>query len=397
MNLEECLKQMVEKKASDLFVAVGVPPMMKSDGEMVSVTDEILSAEAAQEVVLSIMTDEQKEKFLKSKELNFAIYREGLGRFRVSAFQQRSVVGAVLRRIETKIPILEELGVPKILSEFSLTKRGLIILVGATGAGKSSTLAAMIGYRNTHTKGHIISIEDPIEFVHEHKGCIITQREVGVDTESFEVALKNTLRQAPDVILIGEIRSQETMNHAIAFAETGHLCLATLHANNANQALDRIVNFFPHEMQHQLWMDLSLNLKAIIAQQLIPMKDGHGRVPAIEILINTPVVSEHIRKGDVNLLKDFMTKSNELGMQTFDQALYRLYSDGKISYESALKHADSENEIRLMIKLKQGQGGGPGVPGTMPKFSMVEDPKPPASPSGEDSSGASDDYKPSSD
>jgi len=395
MSLEVWLKQMVDKKGSDLFIAVGVPPKMKCHGEMVNLSEEVLSAESAQAIVLSLMSDDQKEKFLTSKELNFAINRESLGRFRVSAFQQRSVVGAVLRRIETRIPVLEELGVPKILSDLALTQRGLIILVGATGAGKSSTLAAMIGYRNANTRGHIISIEDPIEFIHEHKGCIITQREVGVDTESFEVALKNTLRQAPDVILIGEIRSQETMNYAIAFAETGHLCLATLHANNANQALDRIVNFFPHEMQHQLWMDLSLNLKAIIAQQLIPTQDGHGRVPAIEILINTPVISDHVRKGEVNLLKEFMTKSNELGMQTFDQALFKLYTEGKISYESALKYADSENEIRLMIKLKKGN-----VSESSSKLSMLDDT--PAIPQAEpkpfsDVLNLDDSYKPSSD
>ena len=396
MSLDVWLKQMVEKKGSDLFIAVGVPAKMKCHGEMVNLSDEILSPESTQAIVLSLMNEEQKENFLKSKELNFAINQPGLGRFRVSAFQQRSVIGAVLRRIETRIPVLEELGVPKILSDLALTQRGLIILVGATGAGKSSTLAAMIGYRNANTKGHIISIEEPIEFVHEHKGCIITQREVGVDTESFEVALKNTLRQAPDVILIGEIRSQETMNYAIAFAETGHLCLATLHANNANQALDRIVNFFPHEMQHQLWMDLSLNLKAIIAQQLIPTQDGQGRVPAIEILINTPVVSEHIRKGEVNVLKEFMTKSNELGMQTFDQALFKLYSEGKISYEAALKHADSENEIRLMIKLKKG-----GVSETSSQLSMVDDKASLDAPTGlkpfSDVLSLDDDYKPSPD
>ncbi len=356
MSLDAWLTMMVEKKASDLFIMVGVPPTVKSNGKMVALTTEKLTSEEAKEVVHSMMTDKQKDEFINHRELNFAIFRTDLGRFRVSAFQQRSFVGAVLRRIETIIPTLEELGVPSALSEFSLIQRGLVIVVGATGAGKSSTLAAMIGYRNRKSSGHIISIEDPIEFVHEHQNCIVTQREVGIDTESFEVALKNTLRQAPDVILIGEIRSQDTMNHAIAFAETGHLCLATLHANNANQALDRIANFFPPDMQHQLWMDLSLNLKGIIAQQLVPTLDGKGRVPVVEILINTPVVSEHIRKGDVSSLKEFMSKSNELGMQTFDQGLIKLYADKKISYESALKYADSENEVRLMIKLKGGKG-----------------------------------------
>ncbi len=357
MSLEAWLATMVEKKGSDLFIMVGVPAMMKLDGQLQALNEEKLSAEQVQTVIFSMMSNEQREQFIKNRELNFAVFREKLGRFRVSAFQQRSVLGAVLRRIETVIPIVEELSLPKILNDFSLTQRGLIIFVGATGSGKSSSLAAMIGYRNKNTRGHIISIEDPIEFVHEHQGCIVTQREVGIDTESFDVALKNTLRQAPDVILIGEIRTNETMTHAIAFAETGHLCLSTLHANNANQALDRIASFFPPEMHHQLWMDLSLNLKAIIAQQLIPTKDGTGRVPAVEILINTPVIAEHIRKGEVNVLKDFMAKSNELGMQTFDQALYKLYSEGKISYESALKYADSENEIRLLIKLSQGSAG----------------------------------------
>ncbi len=372
MGIELWLKDMVQKKASDLFIMVGAPPMMKVNGEMVALGTEKQTDAQTESVILAMMNDEQKKEFIRSKELNFAIYREALGRFRVSAFQQRSVMGAVLRRIETVIPKLNELGVPPILAEFALVQRGLILVVGATGAGKSSTLAAMIGHRNENTKGHIISIEDPIEFVHEHNHCIVTQREVGIDTDSFEIGLKNTLRQAPDVILIGEIRSRETMNYAIAFAETGHLCLATLHANNANQALDRIVNFFPHEMQHQLWMDLSLNLKAIVAQQLVPAKEEETRVPVVEILINTPVISEYIRKGDVSTLKNFMAKSNELGMQTFDQALYQLYLAKKISYESALKYADSENEIRLMIKLSQGTDGIK----TTSSLSMLDDQKP---------------------
>jgi twitching motility protein PilU len=363
MSLDECLAAMVEKKGSDLFIMVGVAPMMKMHGELVALSQEKLDAEETKRIVLSMMNEEQKTEFLAHKELNFAIATGASGRFRVSAFQQRSVIGAVLRRIETIIPTIEALGAPLILNELVLAQRGLIILVGATGAGKSSTLAAMIGYRNRNTKGHIISIEDPIEFVHEHQSCVITQREVGIDTESFEVALKNTLRQAPDVILIGEIRSRETMNYAVAFAETGHLCLATLHANNANQALDRIANFFPHEMQQQLWLDLSLNMKAIVAQQLVPSKDGSHRLPVVEILINTPVMSEHIRKGDVGSLKAFMTKSRELGMQTFDQALYDLYVSEKITYETALKHADSENEVRLMIKLGKGDKGVPSISG----------------------------------
>jgi twitching motility protein PilU len=354
MSLDIWLKEVVEKKSSDLFITVGVPPTMKIDGKLVTLNGEKLTEAQTKEIVFSMLNNEQQAQFSKTKEFNFAIQRENLGRFRVSAFQQRSVYGAVLRRIESMIPTLEQLGVPQTLSNFALMQRGLVLVVGATGSGKSSTLAAMIGNRNKNTKGHIISIEDPIEFVHNHDGCIITQREVSIDTDSFEVALKNTLRQAPDVILIGEIRSLETMNYAISFAETGHLCLATLHANNANQALDRIASFFPHDMLQQLWMDLSLNLKAIIAQQLIPIKDNEGRVPAVEILINTPVIAEHIRKGEINELKEFMMKSGELGMQTFDHSLFKLYTDGKISYESALKYADSENEIRLMIKLLPG-------------------------------------------
>lgn len=357
MNLDTWLAEMVDKKASDLFIVVGAPPAIKINKQLIPLSTKKLTAEEVQAIIFSLLENEQKDQFIKSKEQNFAIYKENLGRFRVSAFQQRSVMGAVLRRIETIIPTLEGLKVPKILEEFSLIQKGLVMVVGATGTGKSSTLAAMIGYRNKNTKGHIISIEDPIEFIHEHQGCIITQREVGIDTESFEIALKNALRQAPDVILIGEIRSKETMNYALAFAETGHLCLATLHATNANQALDRVASFFPETIQRQIWMDLSLNLKAIVAQQLIPVAEGATMIPAVEILINTPVISEHIRRGEINLLKDFMAKSNQLGMQTFDQALYQLYAAGMISYESALKYADSENEIRLMIKLTQSGKG----------------------------------------
>jgi twitching motility protein PilU len=298
------------------------------------------------------MNDDQVKEFRETKELNFAIGRPNVGRFRVSAFYQRNQPGMVLRRIESKIPTVEELSLPPILNELSMTKRGIIIFVGATGTGKSTSLAAMIGHRNRNSKGHIISVEDPIEFIHKHEGCIVTQREVGIDTESFEVALRNTLRQAPDVILIGEIRTPETMDHAIAFAETGHLVLATLHANNANQALDRIQHFFPTENQNQLWMDLSLNLKALIAQQLIPLADGSGRLAAIEILINTPLAGDMIRKGEVHKLKELMTRSTELGMQTFDQALFKLYDEGQITYEDAMAHADSKNDLRLLIKLQ---------------------------------------------
>jgi twitching motility protein PilU len=297
------------------------------------------------------MNEKQRNEFLEKKELNFAVSARGIGRFRASAFYQRNLAGMVLRRIETKIPQVDELGLPEIIKELAMTKRGLIIFVGATGTGKSTSLASMIGHRNQNSKGHIISIEDPIEFIHQHQGCIITQREVGIDTESFEVALKNTLRQAPDVILIGEVRSRETMDHAIAFAETGHLCLCTLHANNANQALDRIIHFFPADRHRQLWMDLSLNLKAIVAQQLIPTPDGNGRRACLEIMINTPLAQDLIRKGEVSELKELMKRSTELGMQTFDQALYALYDAGEITYEDALLHADSPNDLRLMIKL----------------------------------------------
>lgn len=351
MDFERLLQLMVEKGASDLFITAGIPPSIKLNGKVVPVTATPLSPEKTKELVESLMNPEQKLEFNQKKELNFAVSARGIGRFRASAFYQRNLAGIVLRRIETKIPKIDDLGLPDIVKELAMTKRGLIIFVGATGTGKSTSLASMIGHRNRNSKGHIISIEDPIEFIHQHEGCIITQREVGIDTESFDVALKNTLRQAPDVILIGEVRSRETMDHAIAFAETGHLCLCTLHANNANQALDRIIHFFPADRHRQLWMDLSLNLKAIIAQQLIPTPDGNGRRAALEILINTPLAQDLIRKGEVADLKDLMKRSTELGMQTFDQALYELYDAGEITYEDALLHADSPNDLRLMIKL----------------------------------------------
>ncbi len=353
MEFDKLLRLMVEKGASDLFITAGVAPSMKVHGKILPITKNPLSPEKTREMVLSVMTERQRTDFHETSECNFAISARGIGRFRVSAFHQRNLAGMVLRRIEVRIPRVEELNLPEIIKNLAMTKRGLVIFVGATGAGKSTSLAAMIGHRNRNSKGHIISIEDPIEFIHQHEGCIITQREVGIDTDSFEVALKNTLRQAPDVIMIGEVRTKETMDYAIAFAETGHLCLATLHANNANQALDRIMHFFPPERQRQLWMDLSLNLKAIVAQQLIPTPDGSGRRAVIEVLINTPLVQDHIRKGEVHLLKDLMAKSNESGMQTFDQALFQLYSQGEITYEDALAHADSANDLRLMIKLDQ--------------------------------------------
>nr|WP_010133747.1 PilT/PilU family type 4a pilus ATPase [Microbulbifer agarilyticus] len=352
MEIERLLQLVSEKGASDLFITAGVPASIKLHGKIVPVTTTPLSPEKAREMVVGIMNDRQKKEFSENKELNFAISLRNVGRFRVSAFFQRNLVGMVLRRIETKIPTIDGLGLPEQLKELAMTKRGLIIFVGATGTGKSTSLASMIGHRNENSKGHIISIEDPIEFIHQHRGCIVTQREVGLDTDSFETALKNTLRQAPDVILIGEVRSRETMDHAIAFAETGHLCLCTLHANNANQALDRIIHFFPADRHEQLWMDLSLNLRAMVAQQLVPTPDGDGRRACLEIMINTPLMSDLIRKGEVHKMKELMKRSTEQGMQTFDQALYELYDRGEITYEDALAHADSANDLRLMIKLK---------------------------------------------
>lgn len=356
MDFYALLKLMVDKGASDLFITEGVPPSIKVNGKVIPVGKTKLTGETSLELVESIMNDKQRVEYGEMKELNFAIESDAVkgARFRVSAFYQRNYAGMVLRRIETVIPTTEELLLPPILNELVMTKRGIIIFVGATGTGKSTSLAAMIGYRNRNSKGHIISIEDPIEFVHQHAGCIITQREVGIDTESFDVALKNTLRQAPDVILIGEIRTRETMDAAISFAETGHLVLATLHANNANQALDRIQHFFPADRHDQLWMDLSLNLRALLAQQLLPTVDGTGRRAVVEILINTPLVSDLIRKGEVHKIKELMSRSKELGMCTFDQALYELYEQGVISYDDALASADSKNDLRLMIKLQSG-------------------------------------------
>jgi len=351
MDIDKLLKIMVEKGASDLFITAGVPPSIKVNGRVLPVTTSPLSPEKTRETVLGVMTESQRESFIREKECNFAVSARGIGRFRASAFYQRNLAGMVLRRIETTIPRTEDLGLPEIVKELSMTRRGLVIFVGATGAGKSTSLAAMVGHRNRNSKGHIISVEDPIEYIHQHEGCIVTQREVGIDTESFEVGLKNMLRQAPDVIVIGEVRSRETMEHAITFAETGHLCLCTLHANNANQALDRILHFFPADRHRQLWMDLSLNLRAIVAQQLIPTPDGKGRRACIEVLLNTPLAQDLIRKGDVHALKEVMAKSNEMGMQTFDQALFELFSMGEITYEDALSHADSSNDLRLMIKL----------------------------------------------
>ena len=356
MDFNSLLALMVEKKASDLFIAAGKEPSMKVDGVIAPISKTKLTSDQTRQIVLSIMTPRQRDDFENTKECNFAIASEALGRFRVSAFVQRDSCGMVLRRIETKVPTVEELNLPPILNDLVMNKRGLILFVGSTGSGKSTSLAAMIKYRAEHSTGHIITIEDPIEFTHPHSTSIVTQREVGLDTESYEVALKNTLRQAPDVILIGEIRTRDTMMNAIAFAETGHLVLSTLHANNANQALDRILHFFPEDMHPQLLMDLSLNLRAIIAQQLIKRADGKGRYPAAEILLNTPLASDLIRKGEIHKLKELMKQSREHGMQTFDQCLYDLYKAGKITYDDAIYSADSKNEVRLMIKF--GEEGG---------------------------------------
>lgn len=348
----DLLRLMTSKNGSDLFITAGFPPAIKIDGKVTPVSNQALTGNHTLELARSIMNDKQAASFEFTKECNFAISPGDLGRFRVSALVQLGNVAMVLRTITTTIPKLEDLGLPPALKEVVMTKRGLVIMVGATGSGKSTTLAAMLGFRNENSYGHIITIEDPVEYVHPHRNCIITQREIGVDTENWEIALKNTLRQAPDVIQIGEIRDRETMDHAIAFAETGHLCLATLHANSANQALDRIINFFPEERRQQLLMDLSLNLKALISQRLIPMKDSKGRCVAIEIMLNTPLISDLIFKGNVHEIKEIMKKSRELGMQTFDQALFDLYEQDKITYEDALRNADSVNDLRLAIKLQ---------------------------------------------
>ncbi len=349
---QNLLRKMVEREGSDLFLTAAFPPAIKVDGAVHKATDTPLSPEQSAMMVRSIMNDKQIKEFDATKECNFAIAPQGIGRFRVSAFIQQGLVGAVLRTITTEIPTLEDLELPPILKDIVMNKRGLCIVVGGTGSGKSTTLAAMIGHRNENSRGHIISIEDPVEYVHPHKGCVITQREVGVDTETWHAALKNTLRQAPDVILIGEIRDRETMEYGIQFAETGHLCLATLHANSANQAMDRIINFFPEERRQQLLMDLSLNTKAFIAQRLIPREGGIGRVAAMEIMLNTPLVQDLIFKGEVGQIKEIMSKSTRLGMQTFDQALFYLYEEGTVSYEEAMRNADSKNELRLRIKLE---------------------------------------------
>ena len=350
--IQALLRKMVDKNGSDLFITSGFPPAIKIDGEIHRAGEQPLTADESAVIVRSIMNDRQAREFDATKECNFAISPQGIGRFRVSAFIQQAQVGAVMRRIITKIPTLEELELPPVMRDIALTKRGLVIVVGATGSGKSTTLAAMVHCRNMNTRGHIVTVEDPVEYVHPHGRCVVTQREVGVDTEGWHAALKNTLRQAPDVIMIGEIRDRETMEYGIQFAETGHLCLATLHANSANQALDRVINFFPEEKRNQLLMDLSLNVKALISQRLIPRDGMAGRIASLEVMLQSPLISELIFKGEVTRIKEIMAKSTRLGMQTFDQDLFKLYENGKISYEEAMRNADSKNELRLKIKLE---------------------------------------------
>ena len=349
--MHDLLRLMAQKKGSDLFITAGFPPAIKIDGKITPVSNQVLSSQHTAELARSIMNDRQAAEFEATKECNFAISPPGIGRFRVNAFVQMGKVGMVLRVIPERPPTIDEMGLPPILKDIAMTNRGLVIIVGATGSGKSTSMAAMLDWRNEHSHGHIITVEDPVEFVHEHKNCIVTQREIGLDTENWEIALKNMLRQAPNVILMGEIRDRATMEHAVVFAETGHLCLATLHANSANQALDRIINFFPDERREQLLMDLSLNLKAIVSQRLLPCENSKGRVAAIEIMINSPLVSDMIFKGEVGEIKEIMKRSREIGMQTFDQALFDLYEAGVISYKETLRNADSQNDVRLQIKL----------------------------------------------
>ncbi len=369
--INDLLKLMTSRNGSDLFLTGDFPPAVKVDGKIAKVSPQPLTAMHTLALARSIMNDKQAAEFERTKECNFAISPPGVGRFRVNAFIQQGKVGMVLRVIPQILPTIESLGVPPVLSEVVMTKRGLVILVGATGSGKSTTLAAMINHRNENSYGHIITIEDPVEFVHPHKNCVVTQREVGLDTDNWESALKNTLRQAPDVILMGEIRDRETMEHAVAFAETGHLCMATLHANSANQALDRIINFFPEERRTQLLMDLSLNLKGLISQRLVPKQDGKGRFAAVEVLLNTPLISDLIFKGDVSEIKEIMKKSRNLGMQTFDQALFDGFETNQISFEDALRNADSVNDLRLQIKLNSQRAKTQDLAAGTEMFSIV--------------------------
>jgi twitching motility protein PilU len=350
--VSDLLRLMISRNGSDLFLTADFPPAVKVDGKVTKISPQALTGNHTLALARAVMNDKQAAEFERTKECNFAISPAGIGRFRVNAFVQQGHVGLVLRTIPQQLPTIDGLNLPKVLKDVAMTKRGLAIFVGATGSGKSTSLAAIVDHRNENSYGHIITIEDPVEFVHPHKNCIVTQREVGIDTDGWEMALKNTLRQAPDVILMGEIRDRETMEHAVAFAETGHLCLATLHANSANQALDRIINFFPEERRQQLLMDLSLNLKGLISQRLMPKEQGRGRVAAVEIMLNTPLIGDLIFKGEVAQIKDLMKRSRELGMQTFDQSLFDLYETGQISFEDALRNADSVNDLRLQIKLQ---------------------------------------------
>ncbi len=349
--MHDLLRLMTQKNGSDLFITANFPPAIKVDGRIMPVSNQVLSPQHSAELARAIMNDRQAAEFESTKECNFAISPTGIGRFRVNALVQQGRIAVVLRTINMTIPTIDELGLPPVLKDIAMSKRGLVILVGGTGTGKTTSLAAVVDHRNRNSQGHIVTVEDPIEYVHEHKGCIVTQREVGIDTDSWEAALKNSLRQAPDVILMGEIRDRETMDYAVAFAETGHLCLATLHANSTNQAIDRIINFFPEERRQQLLMDLSLNLRAMVSQRLLPKKDGKGRVAAIEIMLNSPLISDLIFKGEVHEIKEVMKRSREIGMQTFDQALFDLFEAGRIGYEDALRNADSINDLRLQIKL----------------------------------------------
>ena len=359
--LRPYLEQMAATKASDLFITVGVPVSLKVNGAIEFIDQKKLTSEDVDALVLGLMNEEQQQSFAQTRECNFAFSEEGVGRFRVNVFWQRDSKGMVLRRIETVIPNPDDLNLPPIMKEIMLSKRGLFLFVGATGTGKSTSMASLVGYRNRSTRGHILTIEDPIEYVHKHEQCIVTQREVGIDTPSFESGLINSLRQAPDVIQIGEIRTRETMEFAMSFSETGHLCIATLHANNANQALERMLHLYPKDKKDQLLFELSQNLKAIVGQQLIPRKDGHGRRAAVEVLVNTPYISELIRKDELHKIKEVMSRSKEQGMQTFDQALFELYQQGHISYADALHHADSANDLRLLIKLTNTNPTGGGM------------------------------------
>ena len=369
--INDLLRLMISRGGSDLFITADFPPAIKVDGQVTKLSPQPLTMVHTQALARALMNDKQAAEFERTKECNFAVAPAGIGRFRVNAFVQQGKIGMVMRVIPQTLPTIDGLGMPQVLKDVAMTKRGLCILVGATGSGKSTTLAAMIDWRNENSYGHIVTVEDPVEFVHAHKNCVITQRELGLDTDSWEAALKNTLRQAPDVILMGEIRDRETMEHAIAFSETGHLCMATLHANSANQALDRIINFFPEERRAQLLMDLSLNLRSLISQRLIALQDGKGRIAAVEILLNTPLIADLIFKGEVSEIKEIMKKSRNLGMQTFDQALFDLYEAEKISYEDALRHADSVNDLRLQIKLGSKRGKAPDLAAGTEHFSIV--------------------------